>query len=308
MNIDICNNFIINPTIEVTPSIRISPFMESDLAPFNADVEIAREYLLERFHNYLFTIKARDAISLALSYYGLLKDDVVTILTTSNNYYISGCVTKEIEKHCLWSREISNRTKLLFVNHEFGYPFEELESLKKYGIPIIEDCAHTFMSKDNASQIGKIGDFVIYSLPKFFPMQIGGILVSDKLNLSFIDNQISFNNQYYILNHLSMYLPSLNNIVERRISNYMYLTKKLTNIGISPFFPLRNGIVPGVFLFKWDDDIDYSLLKVFMQKNGVESSVFYGKSGFFIPTHHKLEKYHLDYMINLLKYFRNDFC
>ena len=172
MKIDIYDGFIINPTVEVTPTIRISPFIEKDLNRLNVDIEIAKEYLRERFGEYLLTIKARDAISLALSYYDLVHDDVVTILTTSGNYYISSCVTREIEKYCLWSREITERTKIIFINHEFGYPCERLNELKKYNIPIIEDCAQSFISKDKHSLIGKIGDFVIYSLPKIFPMQI----------------------------------------------------------------------------------------------------------------------------------------
>lgn len=96
MKIDIYDGFIINPTVEVTPTIRISPFIEKDLNRLNVDIEIAKEYLRERFGEYLLTIKARDAISLALSYYDLVHDDVVTILTTSGNYYISSCVTREI--------------------------------------------------------------------------------------------------------------------------------------------------------------------------------------------------------------------
>ena len=132
MKIDIYDGFIINPTVEVTPTIRISPFIEKDLNRLNVDIEIAKEYLRERFGEYLLTIKARDAISLALSYYDLVHDDVVTILTTSGNYYISSCVTREIEKYCLWSREITERTKIIFINHEFGYPCERLNELKKY--------------------------------------------------------------------------------------------------------------------------------------------------------------------------------
>ena len=77
MKIDIYDGFIINPTVEVTPTIRISPFIEKDLNRLNVDIEIAKEYLRERFGEYLLTIKARDAISLALSYYDLVHDDVV---------------------------------------------------------------------------------------------------------------------------------------------------------------------------------------------------------------------------------------
>lgn len=92
-------------------------------------------------------------------------------------------------------------------------------------------------------------------------------------------------------------------IIEKRLWNYNYLKEQLMPIGISPFFDLEEGVVPGVFLFSWRDDIDYPKLKEFMQRNGVESSVFYGKNAYFIPMHHNLAKNELDYMIDLLRYY-----
>lgn len=307
MKIDVFRNFVINSTTELIPSIRISPFRENNLRVQFASSKLGETYLKERFHCFMLTVKARNAISLALSYYGLNKDDVVSILTTSSNRYISGCVTKEIEKFCLWSREISDKTKLIFVNHEFGYPLENLEEVKRYGLPIIEDCAHTFVSEDEKGQIGRIGDFTIYSLPKFFPMQIGGILVAEQSKLNILHDAISVNSRNYILEHLSLSIPHLNEIVERRLFNYTYLKKGLRHLGIFPFFSEREKVVPGVFLFKWNNNINYALLKEFMQANGVESSVFYGENAFFIPVHHQLEVCQLDYMIALLDYFQKKY-
>ena len=69
-------------------------------------------------------------------------------------------------------------TKVIFVNHEFGYPYHDLIRLKDYKLPIIEDCAGSFFSSDKDGSIGEVGDFVIYSFPKMFPLQVGGLLVS----------------------------------------------------------------------------------------------------------------------------------
>ena len=120
MGIIVENGFVINPTIEVTPHIRISPFMDSDIGLQGNSSKIATDYLEQRFgKNYCLTIKARDAIKKALSYYHLKKTDVVTIVTSSDNYYVSSCVTRAIENYCLWSREVVPATKLIFVIHEF---------------------------------------------------------------------------------------------------------------------------------------------------------------------------------------------
>lgn len=307
MNNTFFHNYIINPSVELTPTIRISPFnTENILTPKCNDENIAKEYLDSRYSNYTITAKGRDAIDLALSYYHLTKSDVVSIVTTSDNFYISSCVTKCIEKYCFWSRVISEKTKVIFVNHEFGYPCQKLHNLKKYGLPIIEDCAHSFMSVDETSSIGEIGDFVIYSLPKFFPMQIGGLLVSNKDDIT--KQHTNQTVEKYVLNNLSSYIPILDSICSSRLNNYKYLESQLASLGIQPYFPLKCNIYPGVFLFKWKANIDYPLLKEFMQRNGIESSVFYGQNAFFIPVHHNLSQSHLDYMVTLLNYFHNALC
>lgn len=305
MNNTVFNNFIINSSIELKPMLRISPFNEEYMGIPSNSLHQAEQYLNTRFQKYILTTKGREAIDLALSYYKLKKDDVVTILTSSNNFYISSCVTKVIEKHCLWSRKISNKTKVIFINHEFGYPYPNLSAIKKYNLPIIEDCAQSFMSNDKDETIGNIGDFVVYSLPKFFPMQIGGILKINKRNID-IPSQLDSLHKHYIFSHLSEYISSINKICQKRLANYNYLKDNLSSLGIEPFFRYTQGIVPGVFLFKWHSNINYPLLKEFMQTNGVESSVFYGQNAFFVPVHHNLSNLHLDYIISLIKYFYND--
>lgn len=299
----IFNNYIIEPSSELRPVIRISPFINDYLQSKNsskAAIKEASKFLDSKFQNYRLTLKGRLAISVALSSFNLSKEDVVTILTSSDNFYISGCVTREIEKHCLWSRDFLPQTKVIFVNHEFGYPYPNIRSLKKYNLPIIEDCAHTFFSENE--NIGEVGDFIIYSLPKAFPIQLGGVLVSSKIEISslFQENQEL---DTYILSHLSSYINKIDSIKECRLSNYQYLATRLSSIEIKPYFLLDNGVIPGVFLFRWLDNMDYSLLKKFMQSNGVESSVFYGENAFFIPCHDGLTEIETDYMCCLLEFY-----
>lgn len=297
------HDYIIEPSSELAPVIRIAPFRNVHLQ-VNTCSEIAMklsaDYLNNRFHNYRLVQKGRSAISIALSSFNLSKEDIVTILTTSGNFYISSCVTTEIEKHCKWSREFMPQTKVIFVNHEFGYPYHDILSLKKYNLPILEDCAHTFFSKNE--NIGRIGDFVIYSLPKAFPMQLGGILVSPKKEFTFLRQEDKELNAC-ILSHLFSCIDKIDFCIKSRLSNYQYLATRLSVIGINPYFRLEEGIVPGVFLFRWFDNMDYPSLKIFMQSNGVESSVFYGENAFFIPCHDGLTEMEIDYMCCLLEFY-----
>lgn len=297
------NTNVIVPSQELAPVVRIAPFTNKDLYKRRAtdeELENCILYLKKRFGNYAILPKARSCIAECLQFYDLGKEDVVTILTSSGNPYISGCVTKTIEQFCKWSREITHRTKLIFVNHEFGYPFKRWNIIKNLNIPIIEDCAYAFGTED--SEIGKYSDFVIYSLPKFFPMQLGAIL-SINTNAVICEDSVI---KDYVLNVLSQEVSNIQYIKERRIKNYNYLTKKLSSLGIKPYFYRDEDVVPGTFLFTWGN-LDYPALRSFMESNGIECSVFYGTDAFFIPLNHKLRTADLNYMIDLLQYFKKNY-
>src|SRR5262249_50961410 len=121
----------------------------------------------------------RTALALALAEIAPGKDDEILIVTTTGSPYISGCVTREIEKLCRWARKPSAATRAVLVIHEFGYP-AGLPSGLDPKIPVIEDCAWAFGVDFPALQVGARGDFAIYSLPKALPMPFGGLLRAKK--------------------------------------------------------------------------------------------------------------------------------
>lgn len=288
-------NSLIGPAPELVPHIAISPFILQNEG-FDTRVEdIKAPHVPNRCTS--IHIKCREALYIALCDLHLQKDDIVTILTTSGNFYVSGCVTKTIETLCRWNREITKETKAILIIHEFGYAYQGMEELKKYELPIIEDCAHSYFTTD--AHIGEVGDYVIYSLPKAFNMQMGAIMYSKHE----IDDTVSKDYKEYILQKLFEGENMKDEQIAKRKNNYNYLCNSLSPIGIVPFFEMNKMTVPGVFLFRWLDDIDYHDLKEFMQQSGVESSVFYGQKAFFIPVHQNLRKAELDYMISLLTYY-----
>lgn len=299
MNNILFNGIVIDPSEFLMPKIRVSPLDQSDLiTPVEEEPSIDLSKYKEFYGKHLyFGVKARQLIEYSLSLCNLKPEDVVTVLTTSGNLYVSNCITREVEKYCKWSRVISEKTKAIIVNHEFGYAYPNVADLKKYNVPIIEDCAQSFFTEANG--IGQYGDFTIYSLPKAFPMQIGAVLASKKP----LDYEIEKGKQDYIKSRLTKYLPQSGAIKTKRLENYNYLKDNLKVIGIEPFFDLPSNTFPGVFLFKWLECINYQILKDFLTSNGLECSVFYGKNALFIPLHHNLHKAELDYMIMLLQYF-----
>ena len=206
------NNTVVNAFSELTPSILIAP-LHLGLMPKPERVpDVHEAFDTDRYVS--LHRKARYAIVAALEDLHLQKEDVVTVLTTSGNFYVSGCVTKAIEQVCRWNRDICADTKAIFVIHEFGYPYNGLSELKQYGLPIIEDCAYAFFSKDE--EIGLVGDYVIYSLPKAFSMQLGGVMISHN---KVADGSTEAEKEY-ILSHAYCGLKEKQTIIEKRLQNY----------------------------------------------------------------------------------------
>jgi hypothetical protein len=298
--------FVIHPDPYLLPSYRISPFRTADITvnsnlPHKNSIE---KYFETRFfgRKYQYTLNGREALSMALRHYQLKKEDNVSILTTSGNFYISSCVTAEIEKYCRWSRSIDDSTRLILVNHEFGYPYASLGDLKSKGIPIIEDCAHSFFSRDLDNEMGNAGDFVIYSFPKMFPIQIGGLLLSNCDSDLAESGLLAKKAKSYVKNVLSYHIQSQNEIIERRLFNHSYLSSIFKQAGYSDRFKIEEGIVPGVFMFRTDNKkIKLPELKKHFYAHGVQCSVFYGEETFFIPVHQALNKNDMDYFFEVME-------
>jgi len=300
--------FVLYPDPYSLPTYRIGPFKTSDISLNQTlpDLVSIEDYFHERFgdRRFTYTNNGREAIFLALKHYELSRNDVVTILTTSDNFYISSCVTNEIERFCRWSRELLPETKVLFVNHEFGYPYPEMRKLKLLNLPIIEDCAGSFFSEDSEHTIGRTGDFAIYSFPKMFPLQVGGLLVSGSGIYHSFEAKLQAKMLQHIKNVLSEYVWDKEQIIRQRISNYKELRSRFETLGFIERFKLENGVVPGVFMFRTgSQNLDLAELKKHFWAHGIQSSVFYGEEAFFVPVHQALTQCDLDYFYEVMKVF-----
>lgn len=299
------NNDIVFPDKDLYPLYRLNAFETRDIKTntFLPESNLISDFLYERHKNrkIIFTQSGRSAIDIALSSISLNKNDIVTIFTTSNNTYISKCVTDEIEKHCLWSRKFEKETKAILVNHEFGYSINDVEKYKKYNVPIIEDLAYSFNSNNKNHTAGQIGDFVIYSFSKFFPVQFGGALVcKNKYN---IVNKTPESVSQAVINIISYYVNKIDEFSELRLNNYKIYLDVFKNLKVYPFFRKTENNIPGVFLFDIQYDIEINKLKNFFWQNGVHCSVFYGKKAFFLPIHHRITKFDIKYFYKLFTHF-----
>ncbi|TDT58935.1 hypothetical protein DFO53_0482 [Enterobacter sp. AG5470] len=278
------------------PSYRISPFSTASIAQ-NHDLPSAtgdEQFFAERHpgYNQYYLLKARHGITLALTNLGLSKTDHVTVLTTTGNLYVSGCVTKAIEAVCQWNRELSNNTRAIVVIHEFGTVYAGMDKLYQFGVPVIEDFAHSFNS---ASAVSGRSDFVIYSFPKYFPIQYGGLILSREAlsNRPEIDAQ----QEEYVRRVVSAHIQNVGKYAQTRWKNYQYLLSQFAKFSCTPRFEFSDAETPSVFMFCPPEGIDLIALKTFMQGHGIECSVFYGEHAFFIPLHDRLQQADLDYFV-----------
>lgn len=300
--------YIINPDPYSLPAYRIGPFTTRDIGlnHLMPACDLIDDYFTSRFggRQFFYTQNGRSAINLALSRLSLRAEDVVTILTTTGNFYISGCVTREIEKYCRWSREFVPETKVILVNHEFGFPYPDLSRLKDRNLPIIEDCAGAFFSEDKDASIGEVGDYIIYSFPKMFPLQVGGLIVSRDHSISDTDVNMTPAILRYIKNVLSRYIEERDLIVQKRFYNYKILKDSFSSLGLQERFTIREGVVPNVYMFRTDNTgIDLPDLKEYFWAHGIQSSVFYGEEAFFIPVHQALTESDLEYFYEVMRSF-----
>jgi dTDP-4-amino-4,6-dideoxygalactose transaminase len=84
---------------------------------------------------------------------------------------------------------ISSKTKAIIIQHTYGIPgpVDEILTLsKKYGIPIIEDCAHALGSKANGKLVGNYGlaSFFSSQWSKTFTTGLGGLAITSDIEFA----------------------------------------------------------------------------------------------------------------------------
>lgn len=77
-------------------------------------------------------------------------------------------------------RRVTDRTRLVYVIHYFGWPQEMQELMafcRQRGLRVLEDCALALFSRTQTEPLGSLGDVAIFNFPKHLPVSDGGALV-----------------------------------------------------------------------------------------------------------------------------------
>lgn len=122
---------------------------------------------------------------------------------------------------------ITNRTKAIIAVHIFGLPVN-IEALKNFKIPIIEDACQAFGMKINNKMAGTLGDIGIFSFDatKCLTTIRGGILVTN--NRSIVEKiKYTKKNSKNLFNTLHLPLSAIQSILGlSQLSRYNYFLEK----------------------------------------------------------------------------------
>lgn len=189
-------------------------------------------------HEYIFTSSGKEAIRLLLNQFAFTREDEIFITTSTDTSYVSTCVSATIFNFSKISRVISDKTKMIYVIHNFAFPHPDLYKLReiadKRNIILIEDCAFAFDSlMADGTTLGSVGDYAIYSLPKIIPIEQGGIL-SFKEGKEMKQHSIDID----IKKSLQQWIPKLHELKNRKQRNYKYLFENIKAKEI--YGPLKN--------------------------------------------------------------------
>lgn len=297
---------IFNPP-RLTPQIRLEPYY-NDFVKIN-DYNTYQEELPKSMNEYFgnrHTIlpDGRTAIYAILKKIGLHKNDVVTIFTTFGTPYVARDVTDTIQLICKYSRKIEPNTKVLYIIHEWGFPIQDVKNIikiaKEKKILVIEDCAHSLTSSIDGQRIGTWGDYSIYSLPKIFPCQYGGILTGISLdnNEQTAIKVLDIAKREKLLKTLGRDLKHSEEYAVSRRQNFLYLKEGFEKFGLIPLVQLTDNVVPHAYLLQIN--APYRIVRL-LRKFGVEAGVYHKSKAILLPVHQNLSQNHLDYILAVVK-------
>ena len=109
--------------------------------------------------------------------------------------WIGYWVYNQIQTYAFPIKHFSERTKAIFVYHQYGFP-QDMDKILEFAtdkkLIVIEDCAHALESYYKGRLVGSIGDFSIYSFSKwFFCYALGGVRSKYDDFPSFVDSLIA---------------------------------------------------------------------------------------------------------------------
>jgi perosamine synthetase len=186
------------------------------------------------------------------------------------------------------AKKVSARTKAMIIPHMYGSP-AHLDRLKKFGVPIINDCAQALGTRYQGKPIGSFGDVGIFSFyaTKIITCGQGGMLVTDDKKIyDFITDSINYNNRdYYKVRYnypLTDIAASVANAQLKKLPGFIRRRKEIASAyqriletkGIEHFPPRgdRNANYYR-FIVKFSDEKERDRVRALFKKSGITTII-----------------------------------
>ncbi len=249
--------------------------------------------------NKIFFDRAQDGIDYLAEKFNIKREDEVFISTTSDEQFVSSCVTCSLFNYAKVSRVLTEKTKLIWIIHEFGFPDQKIDELVAIGrarnIPIVEDSAHSMDSYYKDRLLGTIGDYGLYSLPKSLPVPNGGMLVSNK---RYIENTVDYSINSIASKYFNENYSFIKAFSEARRKNFIHLSERFKNY--ENVYIMNSRENPFVFGFKTSlYEKVYAVLDV--HNSGIELARSYVQDWVLLPINQYINSDELNNMADRVK-------
>jgi hypothetical protein len=177
-----------------------------------------------------------------------------------------------------------------------------MNDLRRLNVPIINDFAYSFLSLYMSKRNDFSNEINLTSLPKSFNINFGGLIHLPDFQIKMDDQGI----KNLIMEELGYQLNvfAVEENISLRKSNRQFYEKELLKYDYKVIWN-DNKICPGVCMITPEKPTDLQLMKSFLQRNGIECSVFYGRDAFFVPVHNSMSKREIDYVCYMIGAFQN---
>lgn len=210
---------------------------------------------------------------------------------------------------------------LILLVHYFGFKIQNIGDIvklcKKNNVIVVEDCAHLYnYNLFGISDAGNFGDFAFYSLHKNFPLNKGGLLVQNNLNVLNPDTS-NVKLEYDFAEEVMAYQTE--SIAKRQIENFNYLETQITKIkGVKPLKKISKGDIPHSYpivvkdnlrekLYFWLIDKNITLIALYyrliepLKSDKYEQMQYLSNNILNLPIHQDIEKSELDTLTKLIE-------
>jgi len=130
-------------------------------------------------------------------------------------------------------KRINQKTKAILVVNYFGFPqrlFEIQSICKEYGLTLIEDNAHGFLSRRNSHLLGTLGDIGFSSIWKILPVPNGAVLFVNNEQLMKTKSRSQIRLSEESLRHVNLSKYILSSLLSYLEARYKFPSQYFRNV------------------------------------------------------------------------------